>query len=205
MNTVVISQRIDELSVRAEVRDSLDQRMIHFILACGFLPVQVPNGMGNHFSKDSKSSDLMAQWIEAINPTAIVLSGGNNIGEYPSRDTTEIQLINFSLEKKLPLLGICRGMQMIGTWAGATLHKVEGHVAKRHELKGAIRHNVNSYHDLSLSTCPIDFEIIAQSSDSEIEAIKHKFLPWEGWMWHPEREPNFSRFDIERTKCLFRS
>ena len=37
-----------------------------------------------------------------------------------------------------------------------------------------------------------------------IEAIRHATLPWEGWMWHPEREPVLHRQDIERLKALFR-
>ena len=74
---------------------------------------------------------MITQWIKAINPTAMVLSGGNNIGEYPSRDTTEMQLINFPLKKITTTWDMSRNA-MIGTWAGATLHKVEGHVAKRH-------------------------------------------------------------------------
>ena len=47
------------------------------------------------------------------------------------------------------------------------------------------------------------FKVIAHSLDGEIEAIKHKSLPWEGWMWHPEREEKFLKEDINRIKNLF--
>ena len=34
------------------------------------------------------------------------------------------------------------------------------------------------------------------------EAIRHDYLPWEGWMWHPEREKTFLMRDINRFKAL---
>ena len=51
--------------------------------------------------------------------------------------------------------------------------------------------------------CPNNFIITAQAADETIEAIKHKDLPWEAWMWHPERELRFSEIEIRRIKDLF--
>ena len=59
---------------------------------------------------------------------------------------------------------------------------------------------VNSYHNLVLTSCPSEYDVIARSIDGEIEAIRHQSLPWEGWMWHPEREKVFNADDIVRTK-----
>ena len=42
------------------------------------------------------------------------------------------------------------------------------------------------------------YEILAESEDGIIEAISHKKLPWEGWMWHPEREEQFVTNDKNR-------
>ena len=44
------------------------------------------------------------------------------------------------------------------------------------------------------------FKIIAHSEDGNIEAIIHKDLSWEGWMWHPERDEEFSELNKERLK-----
>ena len=41
------------------------------------------------------------------------------------------------------------------------------------------------------------------SGDGEIEAIRHLSLPWEGWMWHPERERVYSQDDVSRFLKLF--
>ena len=43
---------------------------------------------------------------------------------------------------------------------------------------------------------------IILKSKREIEAMRHGTLPWEGWMWHPEREANFSPRDLARMKAL---
>jgi gamma-glutamyl-gamma-aminobutyrate hydrolase PuuD len=193
MKVVAISQRIDQFIKRNEARDSLDQRLITFISFCGYMPVPLPNVLGSSINK----------WIKTINPAAIVLSGGNDIGLSADRDNTEYALLKNAYELQLPVLGICRGMQMMAHWAGTSLCPLKGHVRTRHRLLGEITGEVNSYHDFGLATCPKNFEVIARSEDGEIEAIRHQILPWEGWMWHPEREPNFPERDIQRLRSLF--
>jgi len=201
MKLVAVSQRIDLIQKRNELRDSLDQRLIEFLQNSPFLCIPVPNGMVQK-TLYSQSNYNLLNWLKSISPNAIILSGGNNIGTFISRDKTEKVLIDYALKNRLPLLGICRGMQMISVWAGTKLKKVQGHVKTRHKLSGKIQMDVNSYHDLALTDCPKDFEVLARSEDGEIEAINHNSLPWEGWMWHPEREPVFNTNDIIRLNKL---
>ena len=95
---------------------------------------------------------------------------------------------------------------MMATLAGSSLRKVNGHIRTRHVLQsGVISGEANSYHDMSVDSCPIGYHILARSEDGEIEAIRHDEYPWEGWMWHPEREVNFDIRDIKRTNELFNS
>jgi putative glutamine amidotransferase len=94
-------------------------------------------------------------------------------------------------------------MQIMAHWAGTGVHLVQGHVRSRHLLSGEITGYVNSYHGFALAACPTGFEVLARSEDNEIEAIRHQSLPWEGWMWHPEREATFAERDIQRLKALF--
>jgi putative glutamine amidotransferase len=142
-----------------------------------------------------------------VKPTGLVLSGGNDIGECPARDVTERYLLLWAKAKRVPVLGICRGLQMMAVWAGAELVKKDGHVGSRHQLvvddQNEWPANVNSYHKWGLATCPNGFKVTAQAADGSIEAIKHLELPWEGWMWHPERETLFSAQDTRRLKELF--
>ena len=86
--------------------------------------------------------------------------------------------------------------------AGATLSKVSGHVHSRHKLNGIISSEVNSYHNYAIKTCPKNYTVLAKTCDQSIEAIRHAWLPWEGWMWHPEREWGFARDDVERVQFI---
>ncbi len=193
--TVAVSQRIDNVEARFEMRDALDQRLVNWLSQSNSIAVPVPNTL-----LDAK---LVVDWLEAVSPQAVVLSGGNDIGEYLSRDLTETELLKYAKERQIPLLGICRGMQMLGNWFGTTLVPVNAHIATRHQLSGEITGTVNSFHGFALRECPKEFSILARSEDGVIEAIRHNSLPWEGWMWHPEREGNFELRDIQRLKALF--
>lgn len=202
---VGVTQRIDSVAGRDELRDALDQRLVQWLVHAGFLPVAVPNNLSDSCHPDES---VLESWLQAIQPGALILSGGNDIGEYPARDATERYLLSWAEAKRVPVLGICRGLQMMAVWAGAGLSRKEGHVGSRHRLVVATRQdewpaNVNSYHNWGLASCPDGFEVAAQAEDGAIEAIKHIKLPWEGWMWHPEREVPFSPQDILRLKDLF--
>ena len=202
---VAVTQRIDKVKRRDEFRDAIDHRLIQWLVKAGFLPVAVPNSMilgKRHFEP------MLQLWLENIQPTALILSGGNDIGEYPARDATERYLLNWAEKKQIPVLGICRGLQMMAVWTGVDLVKKQGHVGTRHQLvvtdqKSEWPGSVNSYHNWALAYCPDGFGIAAQAEDGSIEAIKHITLPWEGWMWHPEREAPFSQQDTKRLKNLF--
>ena len=193
MKIVAVSQRVDQSPELNETRDALDQSLAAFVAICGYVPVPVPNALGG----------AIRDWLTVVRPAAVVLSGGNDIGQCAERDNTEDTLLTYAQERRIPVLGVCRGMQMMAHWAGTGLHPVQGHVRTRHRLVGDITGEVNSYHGFALAACPTGFEVLALSADDEIEAIRHQSLPWEGWMWHPEREAKFAERDIQRLKALF--
>ena len=203
MKIVVVSQRVDHFPDRNEMRDALDQRLTTFLLAAGFVPVPAPNTLCKALPDGRSDLKALDIWLAVVKPQAFVLSGGNDVGQCPERDLTEGWLLDHASQHQMPLLGICRGMQMIARWAGVDLCLVQGHVRARHLLSGEITGEVNSYHGHSLATCPPNFEVLAKSEDGQIEAIRHQSLPWEGWMWHPEREESFAARDLQRIKALF--
>ena len=201
MKTVVVSQRVDSYVERNEIRDAIDQKLTLWLSQAGYIVIPISNQLA---LVPTAQEIGFHDWINSIKPDAILLSGGNDIGEFIERDNLERALLTYASHLKISVLGLCRGMQMMAVVAGVELKAVAGHVCKRHRLKGQITDEVNSYHHLALSRCPTDYTVLASSDDNQIEAIQHQHLPWQGWMWHPERELNFSDQDTQRLKALFK-
>lgn len=203
MKRVAVSQLVENVADRGEKRDALDQRLNDFVGQAGFISVPVPNLSEKFMAQDSSNLQLVSEWMRAVQPDAVLLSGGENIGQSSGRDHTERRLLDFAKSAGIPVLGICRGAQMMADYAGTFLHPVTGHAGIRHTVFGEIAGEVGSFHNFSPAECPEDYRVLARSEDGEIEAIAHETLNWEGWMWHPEREDVFSDRDLERVRNLF--
>lgn len=208
---IALTQRVDSNSNTGEKRDATDQNLSRWLIEAGFLPVPVPNSLVKIESGKTIHNNqqlILNKWIEMIRPKALVLSGGNDIDECKERDATESYLLSWADKHRIPALGICRGLQMMASWAGGNVIEVDGHIRTRHELvyEGPDTNfpkTVNSFHRWAPRECPPHFRIMARCRDGMIEAIAHKHLRWEGWMWHPERELPFSPKDTQRLKKLF--
>lgn len=193
MKKIIVTQRIDHIADRLEMRDALDKKIIEFVHELGCLPFPIPN----------MSISKIENWLDALQPDGIILSGGNDFGEYQDRDLLEFHLLSLAKARNFPVLGICRGMQIMSLFYSGKLKLITNHVANRHAVNGTISKEVNSFHKYALDGCPEEYEITAIANGDCIEGIKHKNLPWLGWMWHPEREEVFDPDDLNAAINLF--
>ena len=198
---VIVSQRIKFYKEIKEVRDCIDQSLINWLLKFQYLPFLIPNTL----YKNKNDARIFINWLNHISPDFIILSGGNDVGEFKSRDNTENKLLKWAIDKKKPVLGICRGMQIMGIYFDGNLKKLKGHLKTKHKLisnyQDFDQRVVKSYHNYGFDDCPTCFNKVAVSPDNTVEAIRHKTLPLEGWMWHPEREKN-NHIDYHRLEIL---
>lgn len=148
---------------------------------------------------------------------ALLLTGGDDIGATPDRDQTEAALLRWAAGERLPVLGVCRGAQVLARHAGATLTELQErrHVAARHPVAWRLpaacspfwrqvlpregTANVNSYHrwGLTPAALPPCLQTVAVcAEDGSVEAFCHAELPWLGLFWHPEREAEPDATDL---------
>lgn len=191
MKNIIISQRIDYLSDRDELRESIDVRLILFLKKLGYTPYVISNFL----------QEDIEPWLNQLNPIGIILSGGNNINDYADRDRTEKHLLEYAIRYRLPVIGICRGLQYMNHYLGGTLKRVINHIGNKHALSGLWPmmksiDMVNSYHEFAIDQLGDGLEVLA-SYESIIEAVEHKKYQWLGIMWHPERESVFTDYDQE--------
>ena len=197
MSLIAISQRVAVDPRHGERRDCLDQAWAGFMLACDLTPVAVPNEV-----------EVARSLCETLPLRGILLTGGNDLANYggdaPERDATENALIDFADQKALPLLGVCRGMQMIQHRLGVRLKPVTGHVARQQviSIEGEPA-KVNSYHNFGATETAPPLETWAIAADGVIKAIRHPNHRVMGIMWHPERLSPFAQRDISLFQRFF--
>lgn len=182
-------------SSHAEARDAIDQNWYAFCRNCDLFPVLIPNDMM------LKDPNYLSFFIQQHELNGLIFSGGNTLhslgGDSENRDFIEKAFLNFAITNKIPVIGVCRGMQIIQEYFGINLYKIDNHVAQNHEIifqeKKIL---VNSFHNFGTDKSIPSLKVKARSHDQIIEAISHETLPIQGIMWHPERYSVFSKLDL---------
>jgi putative glutamine amidotransferase len=193
LKRIGITLRVVNADNYLEKRDAISHDWIPFLENMGMLPVFIPNTLSN-----------VESFVDDMKIDGIILSGGDNIGDDPERDKTEKELIDYGIKKKIPIFGVCRGMQVINKYFdGSIIRNNDGkHVGNHHKVKIMIKPfsnvlkknsiDVNSYHNNTITDESLGkgLKTFAKSEDNTIEGFIHEKLPIIGVMWHPEREPN---------------
>lgn len=171
----------------------------------------------------------------------LLLSGGGDLdpatygstptkrveGIDPQRDRTELELARRALAEGKPVLGICRGLQILNVANGGTLYRdISEHPdAQRHtfypdlpfdllahsieisassrlaQIVGRTTLAVNSLHHQACRTVAPGLQVVARAPDGMIEALEAPGHPFAlGVQWHPETLPG-----LQETQALFRA
>lgn len=207
MLKIGITFRITNAETYDEKRDSLSHDWPVFLEKIQAIPIWIPNSVTN-----------LEQFLQEVDLDGIILSGGDNIGQTPERDKTEIKLIDYAINNNIPIFGVCRGMQVLNKFFGGEQEflNTDTHVGNNHSIK--IKNEsfsklinstdvlVNSYHrniisvdSLAETLTPFAFSDI----DNTVEAFIHSTLPIIGVMWHPEREQKL--FDEKIVGSIFKN
>jgi putative glutamine amidotransferase len=192
-------------------------------------------GLPVHLAREADPAAIVARL------DALVVAGGQDVDPRaygsqpttansrldPQRDAFEIGLIAAALERDVPLLGICRGAQLINVALGGTLvedlravqgidhtlvlyppdarvHAVACQPGSRlHDLHGDTL-EVNSFHHQGIGQLGAGIAVSGVAPDSTIEAIEVEASRWAiGVQWHPEMlpgtDPLFERLVEEAT------
>ena len=169
----------------------------------------------------------------------ILLTGGHDVSpalynEEPlkecaqtieERDRMEMILLKKTLERDMPVLGICRGIQFLNVFTGGTLYqdlptqrptKTEHHQSPPYDIpvhevtikedsklfkllgKSSIR--VNSYHHQAIKDIGEDLKIMAISEDGLTEAVE---MPDKRFVWAVQWHPEFSFRSDENSMKIF--
>ena len=208
MKRIGLTQRVEVVEAYGERRDCLDQQWARLLESMPAVPVPLPN-----------VTSVPDSLIDTLGLDGVILTGGNNlstissVGAAPERDVFERRLVEGCLRKNTPVLGVCRGMQLLNCHFGGSLVPIDGHVALRHcveidgyqELWPNSRINVNSYHDYGVSDEILaeSLEAVGFSSDGSVEALRHRSRNIWGIMWHPEREAPFAAPDLKLLRAIF--
>lgn len=206
MKNILISQRVDIIESYGERRDALDQQWLNFFLSINFYPILVPNNI-----------EFIEKLVNSNRVDGVLLTGGGSLAKYggntPERDEVEFFLVDWVFKNDIPLLGVCRGMQVIQDYFNNKLINVSNHVSVRHDLRvesdSSLSNilkkykDVNSFHNLGSKETSNELRKIATADDGVIMAIEHQYKKIYGVMWHMERELPFCRIDQELFKSVF--
>ena len=140
----------------------------------------------------------------------------------PERDTSELYALSQAVSMGKPVLGICRGEQLINVFFGGTLRqdlpghsRTADHLDRLHSVRTApsfladlygVQAIVNSAHHQAVETPGEGLRPIQWAPDGTVEALEHDALPVWAVQWHPERMRGpFSKQGAVNGDLLFRA
>ena len=199
--------------VEGRERVTLNTAYVRALESAGLVPLAVPTLL---------SAERAGAALAAVR--GLVLTGGEDVapdrygatphprlGEVdPIRDAAELELITVARARRLPILAICRGIQILNVALGGTLYQdldserpgpvPHSDETRRHAVRvepgsrlartlGGSSANVNSRHHQAIRDLAPELKAVAWAADGVIEGAEpaDANAPWiVGVQWHPE-------------------
>jgi putative glutamine amidotransferase len=220
-------------AVTMDVRDArrpadyLRQAYVRLLQEIGVVPLLVPNVL-----------DAPQDYVMALRAEGLILTGGGDVaparygqpnrgsrGIAPERDETEWRLLDLALARGWPVLGICRGLQVLNLYLGGSLiqdlpshdgrflphdsddpHAVDLVDEAVAALLGTRTLLTNTYHHQGVTAAELAPDLIpfAVCSDGVIEGVRHPALPVLAVQWHPERPTPSAQADRRLLNAFLR-
>lgn len=196
---------------------AINQSYVAALTAAGAIPFLIPLNLDDDSLRDifDRLDGLFLSGGTDINPIHYDDAEAGTEGRFDNqRDETELKLARWALANDLPVLGVCRGMQILNVAAGGSLyhdlatdrpdthrHDYFGSEVKRNDVRHTVsttpysylhqilgeKIGVNSMHHQAVRRVGFSFYVTAFSDDGlpeAIEATNHRFAI--GLQWHPE-------------------
>ena len=216
--TEVLDYHVPVIGISGNFRDgdcTLAQAYYMSVVEAGGTPVVIP---------PYDNEKALVSLLDSLD--GIVLSGGADLdpdylGEEPldcvsinpRRDNQELTLVKLAVDRQIPILGICRGIQVLTAALGGKLYQ---DIKTQHNIpciehsqtiaRGLPSHkvrlekesllysffgkeflDVNSFHHQAVKEVPAGFRVTAVAPDGIIEGMESiSFRPILGVQWHPE-------------------
>jgi anthranilate synthase/aminodeoxychorismate synthase-like glutamine amidotransferase len=163
--------------------DSFSYNVVHLLASAGAAPELLLND-------DPRLGSALLDRYDAL-----------VVGPGPGRPEHALKMMDVlraAIEREMPVLGVCLGLQAIGEILGATVTHAP---RQMHGKTSAIAHDgdglfaglptpisATRYHSLCLdpATIPADLHVSARSDDGVVQGIAHRNLPVHGVQFHPE-------------------
>lgn len=207
----------------------IENDMARYVTKKGILPVLLPD----------VDDELLADILKEMD--GFVLQGGSDLapqtyGEEPigkwkgdaHRDQYELKILDFAIKNSKPVLGICRGFQLMNAYFGGTLYqdietqRPDAGSHRSADLYDTISHaveftagsyldklyngvtepKINTVHHQAVKTLGNNLEVYAKSKDGFIEAFGYTKEPEGkvmGVQWHPEFTPTLKNELIDES------
>jgi len=215
--TAIALRRCGAKPVRVTPRRQFDESELDALVIGGGSDVDPFHyGEEQHFEEDksrlAKASiaDWLIGWVLAI--FRATFASHTNQGYDPQRDKLEKNLVQHAVEADKPILGICRGAQLMNVTLGGSLYQDIGHfyteetsnvrsilprktvsVTPQTLLRSTLGVGVcavNALHDQSIKQLGDDILVSASETNGVIQAIeKENHVFFVGVQWHPEYIP----------------